>query len=139
MPILHPRPARTVLLVGCQWLAENFPQLSGGGVLIATSATIADCGAPTAVAVLIGLLSTWPLGVVVRETVHSVRCWRIRRRRMHAEFLRTTSDQRRPIFVSANWVPEAASARLKRARPAELDPVRPLVIEGTVVPPASER
>lgn len=136
MPIFHPRPARTPLLVGLEWFVENFPQLCGGGVLITASATIADYGAPSLVTLPIGLLSAWPLGVVVRETVHSVRCWHIRQRRLHAEFLRKTSDQPRSTFVAAERVADAAPAQLE---PAALEPARPLVIEGEVVPPAAER
>lgn len=139
MPSVHPRPARTALLVGCQWFLENFPQLSGGGVLIATGATLGDYGTPTAVALPVGLLATWPLGVVLRETAHSIRCWRIRQQRQYAEFLRSSCDQHRSTFVTAERVPEAPLAQLERPPQAELDPARPRVIEAEVVPPAAER
>lgn len=134
MPIFHPRPARTPLLVGLEWFLENFPQLCGGGVLITASATIADYGAPSVVTLPIGLLSAWPLGVVVRETVHSVRCWHIRQRRLHAEFLRASADQPEPTHAPAERVTVApAPLPAAQPRPAALPPARSLVVEGEVV------
>lgn len=130
MPILHSRPARTPLLVSLEWLAGNFPHLCGGGVLIGASTAIADAGAPGVVTWPIGLLSVWPLGVVVRETVHNVRSWHIRQRRMHAEFLRAAAAEADRIYVVAERaVPQPA--QLPASRPA-LPPAHAIVVDGQV-------
>lgn len=130
MPILHPRPGRTPLLVGLEWFAFHAPQLAGGGALITAGTLAADYGAPTAVSLPLGLLSAWPLGVVVRETVHSVRCWQLRQ--LHAEFLRASADQREPIYTPAERVTVAPAELPAEARPAELPPARSRVIEADV-------
>lgn len=132
MPIFHPRPARTPLLVGLEWIVENFPQLCGGGVLITASTTIADYGAPSVVTLPLGLLSAWPLGIVVRETVHSVHCWHIRQRRLHAESLRESADQPEPTYAPAERI-TGALASAPQVRPSALPPARSLIVEGEVV------
>ncbi|WP_210718537.1 hypothetical protein [Amycolatopsis acididurans] len=103
-------------------------------MLITASTTIADYGAPSVVTLPIGLLSAWPLGVVVRETVYSVRCWHIRQRRLHAAFIRTSSDQPEPTYAPAERVtitpPPLPAAQ---PQPAALPPARALIVEGEVV------
>lgn len=144
MPILHSQPARTPLLVGLEWLLENFPYLGGGGVLIGASTALADAGAPGVVTWPIGLLSVWPLGVVVRETVHSVRCWHIRQRRLHDQLLRAAAaeqdeaDQHRRTYVAAERAVPQQPAQLPAPRPT-LPPARAMVIEGQVAERESRR
>jgi hypothetical protein len=104
------------------------PQLAGGGVLVGAGCTAASYGAPSPAWLPVALLGVWPFGVVVRDTIHDVRCWHRRQRRLYAEHCQRVQDQARdqrgPIHAPAERVRPEPAGYLEAPRPA------PMVIEG---------